>query len=71
MEVVAVDAMGFGRPRTTPVVLQMRHRLQMVWVHAQPNPTEMVELQTFWNWTNKPLVGKSMRKNFGLRSRSK
>lgn len=45
---------------STPDVLLLGHWLQMIWIDAMPNTTEMVKLHPIRNLAVHQLVGKAM-----------
>ena len=41
-------------------VFPLRYRFKVGWITAPPVPAEMIQLETFWYWTNHHFVGMAM-----------
>ena len=41
-------------------VLTLGDGFQVLWIHAVPNATEMINRETLLNWSGSPFVGKAM-----------
>lgn len=53
---------------SAPQIFATSDRLQMGWIDATSHAAEMIEVQTFWNWTNKNLVRDAMGRSQAIRS---
>jgi hypothetical protein len=63
---VAVDAMGLCRPRTTLNVNSHRDWLKVIGIHAQRVSAEVIKRESCWYWSLEPLVILTVRKTAGL-----
>jgi hypothetical protein len=45
---------------STHKIFSTSHRFQMLWIYAISNTTEMIDLETIWNWSDEEFIGNAM-----------